>query len=239
MVTMNKNDINGIVRDMSVMAFYRRNHMYEIAMFSWESIRDRIEGYIASWREDYLGQTDTQIINQFEQDYHQFIDDINHISIPQTDFETYLRKMTVTPEIEHYFDVKKSFEYATLSLTLSSRDNYPYMGHVTDNTIDNDASNDDKKTKVLNKNNPFADITIENQSFLYPDANGVFQTLNFNVGHTISQIENENSAALIMSPDFKISKSKSRQSITNTISMDDSITSPIPETSGSDELLYI
>ena len=55
----------------------------------------------------------------------------------------------------------------------------------------------------------------------------------------MSKIEEENSAALVVQPDFKISKSQDRNQVINTITMDDTISSPMPDTQGDKELLYI
>ena len=55
----------------------------------------------------------------------------------------------------------------------------------------------------------------------------------------MTKIESEDSAIIGIQPDFKISKSSDRNAVQNRITMDNSITTPMPENQGNLELLYI
>ena len=95
--------------------------------------------------------------------------------------------------------------------------------------------------KVLNKHNPFADITIQNQQFLFADDDG-FKTLSFTTGYTMTKIAGEDNDAIIaLQPGFKISKSTDRQSLNqkSDIAMDDTLTTPVKESSNDIELIYL
>ena len=45
----------------------------------------------------------------------------------------------------------------------------------------------------------------------------------------MSKLEDDGKAAIVLQPDFKISKSNDRNKVTSTITMDDTITTPMPD----------
>lgn len=61
---------------------------------------------------------------------------------------------------------------------------------------------------ILNKNNPFADVSIKNETFLYAGKNG-FHQLNFTTGHTLMRKEKEEKELFMLKPTFQITSKKS------------------------------
>ena len=55
----------------------------------------------------------------------------------------------------------------------------------------------------------------------------------------MAKIDNETTASVVLQPDFKITKSNERDQVANTITMDNSITTQMPETQGELKLVYI
>ena len=61
--------------------------------------------------------------------------------------------------------------------------------------------------KVLNRKNPFADISIKEQSFIYGSSYGQFETLRMTTSHMVTKVENDTETSFIsMQPGFKIQK---------------------------------
>lgn len=165
--------------------------------------------------------------------YNKLYDELSKLCIPQDDFNAYLKSKTLSDSIIAYQNIKKRFKYALQSYDMTLMTRY---GDTEDKTIETES----KSTQVvLNNKNPFADISIKNQQYLYPDKEGKFKTLSFNIGYTMSKTQKEDTESIVLSPDFKILKTDKRDGFETSITMDDSITSPIQDTKGDIELLYI
>lgn len=94
-----------------------------------------------------------------------------------------------------------------------------------------------RKRKVLNKNNPFAAVSITNQSFLYPSKNG-YKTLTFTTNRHFIKKELDDGLIYATVPGFKVSRHTSRDHI-ETMIASDSVSSPLPEISNEKKLIYI
>lgn len=60
--------------------------------------------------------------------------------------------------------------------------------------------------RVLNRNNPFADVTIKSQQFFYKTAEGETETLFFNTNNIVEKTEKNGQNMLTMRPGFTVSK---------------------------------
>lgn len=90
---------------------------------------------------------------------------------------------------------------------------------------------------VLNHQNPFADVVIENQSFLYPSKDG-YQTLQFATNNHFGQHESDQGDIYALTPGFKVSKQDSRVNVT-TILANDSVSTPLPQEKAGKQIYYI
>lgn len=101
--------------------------------------------------------------------------------------------------------------------------------------------NEPEQTKsvrtVLNHQNPFADVVIENQSFLYPSKNG-YQTLQFATNNHFGKHESEQGEIYALTPGFKVGKQESRVNVT-TILANDSVSTPLPKEKAGKQIYYI
>lgn len=93
------------------------------------------------------------------------------------------------------------------------------------------------KRTVLNKRNPFADVAIQDQSFLYPSKNG-YETLSFTTNRHFIHKETEDGDIYAVVPGFKVSKQKSRERV-DTIIATDSVSTLLPETKDNKRIVYI
>lgn len=69
------------------------------------------------------------------------------------------------------------------------------------------SSNQDSTTRyVLNRNNPFADVTIKSQQFFYKTETGEVETLFFDTNNIVEKTDKNGRDMLTMRPGFSVSK---------------------------------
>lgn len=90
---------------------------------------------------------------------------------------------------------------------------------------------------ILNKRNPFADVSIQTQSFLYPGTKG-FETLAFATNRHLIRKETEDGVFYAVVPGFKVTKTTEREQ-PNTIIASDSVSTKLPEQEGEKRVVYL
>lgn len=130
--------------------------------------------------------------------------------------------------IESYEAWKKEFAHYTLNQMFNS---------APDETIGRIEQDKREPRVVLNKRNPFADVEIKDQSFLYPSKNGYY-VLAFTTNRHLVRKEYEDKDVHVVVPGFKVSRQKSREHV-NTIVASDSVSTPLPEVQDEVQLVYI
>lgn len=168
--------------------------------------------------------------------YTQFKTSLEALRLPVDEVRLYQRKNTKGEHIKQYDQIKTQLKYAMIPLL---HQQHGYNDEPRELDIDTRQNTQTNQKTILNHNNPFSDITIENQAFIYPGDDGTYQTLQFHTGYTMSKAEDEMACAVILQPDFKISKTDDRDISRNTITMDNSITTKLPDKQGERELIYI
>lgn len=235
---MSTRDIINIYRDFALMAFYNKDDIYLANMGTLEPTDNRLEKFFSELR-NYFGARKEPIIAEAEAAYANFKESVSQIQIPADEFNEYLRSNNKGANIREYLNLKDAFKLDLIPiLNIDSSHETRGSDRLYEDEDDRPRYSG-QTTPILNSRNPFSDITIENQEFIYPDSSGEFQTLEFKVGHTMGRVETEDSAAIVLQPDFKIGKTRDRELRVSTITMDDTITSPMPDVIGDVELLYI
>lgn len=239
---MELSDIIIINRDFALMAFYKSNEQYQVDTSIFALTDEKIKKYC----EDIINNTNryrasdnviATVIEHLKAQYEQFKVEISALRIPEVEFNEYLRKGTEGSNIRSYGNLKKKLKYAMVPF--SHLDEYEIRNNECKNLTVQETQQTSNKNIILNRNNPFSDITIQNQEFIYPDTSGKFQTLQFNIGYTMAKVETETTASVVLQPDFKITKTTERDQVINTITMNNTITTLMPDTQGDLELLYI
>lgn len=225
------------------MAFVQDGDAYIVDENNILKIEDEIKSYCQAVK-DYVGDLPAvsrypyarEAADNLLEAYEQFKTSLRELRLPVNEVRLYQRKNTKGEGIEQYEQIKRHLKYAMIPMLHQRRtiDQKPYPLIGKDGT----AQTINQKT-ILNHNNPFADITIENQAFIYPGDDGTYQTLQFHTGYTMSKVEDETSCAVVLQPDFKISKTEERDIVRNTITMDNTITTKLPDKQGEQELIYI
>ena len=184
------------------------------------------------------GNPDNPLFQNLKRSLDQFIEDMLVLRISEDSLEQYLRTNKENADIRMYKQIKNKLRFAIVSVTKHG-ENHQDAARYEFQSVKHVRQRDARK--VLNKHNPFADITIANQQFLYKDPDGEYKTLAFTTGHTLTKLTTNDTEVLAMQPGFKISKTNDRKPVYNQMEvvMDDTITTPLPETNGEAELIYI
>lgn len=95
----------------------------------------------------------------------------------------------------------------------------------------------DGTKQVLNRNNPFADVTIKSQQFFYKAADGATETLFFNTNNIVEKMEKNGRDMLTMRPGFTVTKEHGVvQRPMQKVTFSNSLTEPIV---GDEDHIYI
>lgn len=242
---MNFEHIKKVHKKLALMAFVQQDDAYVVDTISMETFEDDIKNYCQAVT-DYMDDERTPVdqfphiketINELLDAYEKFKHDMIALRLPVDEVRRYQRKNTKGDNIKQYERIKKQLTYAMIPM-LYQRQNPQDLGPKTLLQEAIIPANKNKKT-ILNNKNPFSDITIENQAFIFPTDDGNYQTLQFHTGYTLSKVEDETACALVLQPDFKISKTDERDMVENTITMDNTISTKLPDKQGDQELIYI
>lgn len=248
---MQSNDIERYVKPLALNAFYldEDKGAYKVAHENFEQLKEPLmkflDGVVKSREEDTSSnllplERVQEIISDFKDAVDQYEHDVFKLEIPERDFMQKLQNSQETDTIKEYEEIKNRFLDACAEVYFIEA--APQFNNRIIYEQEDEASYGqevNRKRVVLNHNNPFADVNIKNQSFLYPDENGVFKTLSFRLGHTMTVVEKDDKEIVALQPNFKISKSNNREKVDTNISFDDTLTTPMPETKGDSALLYL
>lgn len=122
--------------------------------------------------------------------------------------------------------------------TLSIGNSRLYVEDAKDTPNPSEMYNAYSSDVVLNRNNPFADVSIKDQQFIYAADHGRFNSLELNTSHTLTRVnKNDDQSAITLQPGFKIRNStKLDRQQHSDISFDDTLTTEIAQ---SDDRNYI
>lgn len=111
--------------------------------------------------------------------------------------------------IKQYHKVIHDLSISLLMLTITeTAENITENTHKTSEelyTVKKNQSSKDTKM-VLNRNNPFADVTIKSQQFFYKTDTGETETLFFNTNNIVEKIDKNGRNMLSMRPGFTVTK---------------------------------
>ena len=65
---------------------------------------------------------------------------------------------------------------------------------------------------VLNRNNPFADVSIHDQTFIYASGRNTTEKISLSTSHTVTRIQkNDQKSLIVLQPGFKIKKEQGKK----------------------------
>lgn len=93
---------------------------------------------------------------------------------------------------------------------------------------------------ILNKSNPFSDVVIDNQSYIYPDQNGKYERLFFAEGYKLTKLKIEDQNLLAVIPNFDVGKQKITDPVqTGKVKVDDTVSTKLPDVKEGKNLFYL
>ena len=170
-----------------------------------------------------------QIIKQIQKDVDEFELNINEFNI--------LNERRRHPKL---MELRKQIENSLFQLSLSfDKEVFDYKMKFAKQPLYQEKFNTEvTKETVLNRNNPFADITIESQRYLIKNESGELKMLQFSKTHELSYLETPEHHGLILKPTFKVQNYNPTLREISSITLDDSISKELPKDLGDNIQIY-
>lgn len=170
-----------------------------------------------------------QIIKQIKKDVDKFELNINEFNI--------LNERRRHPKL---MELRKQIENNLFQLSLSfDKEVFDYKMKFAKQPLYQEKFNTEvTKETVLNRNNPFADITIESQRYLIKNESGELKMLQFSKTHELSYLETPEHHGLILKPTFKVQNYNPTLREISSITLDDSISKELPKDLGDNIQIY-
>lgn len=169
------------------------------------------------------------IIQQIQKDVQEFELNINEFNI--------LNERRKHPKL---IELRKKIENNLFQLSLNfDKEVFDYKMDFAKKPLYQEKFNTEiTKETVLNRNNPFADITIESQRYLIKNESGELKMLQFSKTHELSYLETPERHGLILKPTFKVQNYNPSLREISSITLDDSISRELPKDLGDNIQIY-
>lgn len=170
-----------------------------------------------------------KIIKEIQKDVDEFELNINEFNI--------LNERRRHPKL---MELRKQIENNLFQLSLSfDKEIFDYkMDFAKQPLYQKKFNTEVTKETVLNRNNPFADITIESQRYLIKNESGELKMLQFSKTHELSYLETPEHHGLILKPTFKVQNYNPTLREISSITLDDSISKELPKDLGDNIQIY-
>jgi len=159
------------------------------------------------------------------------------------DFELNINEFNILNERRRHpklMELRKQIENNLFQLSLSfDKEVFDYKMEFAKQPLYQEKFNTEvTKETVLNRNNPFADITIESQRYLIKNESGELKMLQFSKTHELSYLETPEHHGLILKPTFKVQNYNPTLREISSITLDDSISKELPKDLGDNIQIY-
>ena len=170
-----------------------------------------------------------KIIKEIQKDVDEFELNINEFNI--------LNERRRHPKL---MELRKQIENNLFQLSLSfDKEIFDYkMDFAKQPLYQKKFNTEVTKETVLNRNNPFADITIESQRYLIKNESGELKMLQFSKTHELSYLKTPEHHGLILKPTFKVQNYNPTLREISSITLDDSISKELPKDLGDNIQIY-
>lgn len=170
-----------------------------------------------------------------------FLKQLESIKIPAAEMQMYRDGLGTSEAVEAYLALQRELKYNAINYNnnLAIFDYGTMMSDVR--TADESqpiVTRYETSAQMLHKDNPFSDVTLENQKYLYPDESGMFKTLSFKNGNLLKKISYNEDDYLAAIPQFVIEKTTDRTT-SNRIELDESISEELPSEENGHQIFYI
>ena len=187
-------------------------------------------------QKDYDNQKNNYEIYKIFKNY---FDQISQLSIEENVANKWLIERIPLDNIANINQLKKTLCYKMSELLMELPTYDESELNFINTTTKMKRHRSEQARYVLNKNNPFSDIAIENNQFLYATDKGQFNTLSFVTNQTLTKVTQSESSYLALIPSFKVQKTVTPFDVTDDITIDDTVSTPIAENNSNKIMLYI
>ena len=173
-------------------------------------------------------------IAEDHENYEEVRDQLYELKFTEEELEAHMslgQTLKTYSEWRDLFDEYLLNELYASNTKMDDEDDFEYRNGSSKPTTPTDGR------VILNKRNPFADVSIQTQSFLYPGTKG-FETLAFATNRHLIRKETEDGIFYAVVPGFKVTKTTEREQ-PNTIIASDSVSTKLPEQEGEKRVVYL
>lgn len=168
-------------------------------------------------------------------------EELDRIVISEDDYMAWMLHKKEAGGVKQYHEIIHTLSIKLLMLNIKyDVDEITSECHATPDKFfsqKDTAQSQNGARKILNRKNPFADVTIKSQQFFYKTAENSTETLFFDTNNIVEDTEKNGKHMLSMRPGFSVSKEYGiMQKPTQKITFSGSMTEPIAE---DDDHIYI
>lgn len=153
------------------------------------------------------------------------------ISIKEDEYLAWTIHKKEGSNIRNYHQILQELSINFLMLSVSkTAEEIQEANHATEKQLygRTRAQSSDETRRILNRNNPFADVTIKSQQFFYKTPENETETLFFDTNNIVEKIDKNDRDMLVMRPGFSVAREHGAvQRPMQKITFSDSMTEPI------------
>lgn len=247
-----------ITVSIQTIAFYEQDQEYHVDIDSLNKAFNLINELLTEL-DDYIHdrKTDHQYIydrtgiiitkddaNDIIKQTKQIENTLKEYKISKYEFDQYLNTNKKSDAIIKYFDLLTDLKLTWMRLADIPSQRYSGINHenIEHNKVDQDLEQETKnKHIILNHRNPFSDVIIDTQTYLYPNETGEYTRLSFTTNYKATVVSSGDQQNATLIPNFEINKQA--LDTTNidktTIVFDDTLATDLPKKNSNHALYYL
>lgn len=221
-----------MLKDIKGVPFAKTDNGYQFAYWIYD-LNDTDENYADLLTSNH-GEEAVKLLDEAKEKLKELViteDDYLQWSVYKKEADT----------IKQYHKIIHDLSIALIMLVIDERpEKIKGMSHESSDVFrvnEKKEQNSGNKRKILNRHNPFADVTIKSQQFYYKTESGETETLFFSTNNIVEKVEKNGRSILTMHPGFTVAKEHDvvRQPMQK-ITFSNSITEPIID---NDDHIYV
>ena len=137
------------------------------------------------------------------------VEDLKAVTVTEDDYAQWTIYKKETGGVILYHEILKNLKVSMFLLAVP--ENPAAVRQRTDHTKEKDLygwrrQESSVAKKILNRNNPFSDISIKSQQFFYKTEDGATETLCFDTNHIVEKADRNGQSLFTMRPSFQVSR---------------------------------
>lgn len=247
-----------IAVSIQAIAFYEQDQEYHVDIDSLnkaftliDELLIELDNYVHDRKTDHkyiYDRTGLSIAKEDAKDIikhtKQIKTELKEYKISKYEFDQYLNTNKKSDAITKYFDLLTDLKLTWMRLIDVSAQQYFGINYENiENDKEDQYSDQTIKNKhvILNHHNPFSDVIIDTQTYLYPNENGEYTRLSFTTNYKATVVSSGDQQNATLIPNFEINKQAlDTTNIDKTaIVFDDTLASDLPKKNSNHALYYL